>query len=267
MAGGRPRPDALIKGCIQDLVNLKLKYDADVDDAEVPPAVPAATLVLLRDAAAGLEVLLLRRSRQLTAFAGVWVFPGGATEPADGPADDWPACQTTARHTAVRELAEETGLVLGPEALRPLSRWTAPVGMPRRFDTWFFLAVSPEMPVRIDRGEIHDHRWIEPRKALAHHHSGHMPFFPPTWVTLHHLASFDRCDTALSSAARTPSYHFAPKVVPRGAGTCFLYSGDLAYDQLAIDAPGPRHRLWVRRDGWQYECTLDSGGPYGPSEA
>jgi 8-oxo-dGTP pyrophosphatase MutT (NUDIX family) len=247
-------------------MNLNLKRDAALDDAAVPPARPAATLALLQDAAAGLEVLLLRRSRALAAFAGVWVFPGGAIEPADGPADDWPACQTTARHTAVRELAEETGLSVAPEDLVTLSRWTAPVEMPRRFDTWFFLAASPGTPVRIDHGEIHDHCWIDPHEALARHGADRLPLFPPTWVTLHYLASFANSDAALSAAARSPAYHFAPKVASRGKDTCFLYSGDQAYQRLDIDAPGPRHRLWVRREGWRYECSPDAGGPYGPSE-
>ena len=212
-------------------MNLNLKRNADIDDADGPPARPAATLVILRDGAAGLEVLLLRRSRELSAFAGAWVFPGGAVEPVDGPADDWPACQTTARRAAVRELAEETGLTVATEAVVPLSRWTAPVEMPRRFDTWFFLAASPGMPVRIDQGEIHDHCWLAPHEALARHRTGRMPFFPPTWVTLHHLASFASRDAALSSAVPSPAYHFAPKVVPRGKDTCFLYSGDQAYDR------------------------------------
>jgi len=249
-------------------MKLNLKPDAAVNDAAVPPAAPAATLVLLRDGSAGPEVLLLRRSRQLSAFAGVWVFPGGATEAADGPAEDWPACQTTARRAAVRELAEETGLTVAQETLVPLSRWTAPVGMPRRFDTWFFLAASPSgMPVRIDQGEIHAHRWIAPREALAEHRRGRMPFFPPTWLTLHHLAAFPSCDAALSAATRTPSFHFAPRVVTRDAEACFLYRGDAAFHHLEIDVPGPRHRLWARPERWHYESTPDSGGPYHPSEA
>jgi hypothetical protein len=38
---------------------------------------------------------------------------------------------------------------------------------------------------------------------------------------------------------------------------CFLYGGDAAYEQGRIDAPGPRHRLWVRDSGWHYERTGD----------
>jgi len=248
-------------------MKLNMKPDTAVEEADVPPAAPASTLVLLRDGTAGLEVLLLRRSRQLSAFAGVWVFPGGAAEAADGPVDDGSGSQTAARCAAVRELAEETGLTVVPEALVTLSRWTAPVGMPRRFDTWFFLAASPGGPVRIDQGEIHAHRWVAPRVALANHLGGRMPFFPPTWLTLHHLAAFPNRDAALSAAAQAPAFHFAPRVVTRGGETCFLYRGDAAFDHLQIDASGPRHRLWARPERWHYECTPDSGGPYHPSGA
>jgi len=50
--------------------------------ASPPPARPAATVVLLRDGAAGLEVYLQRRHAAMT-FGGAWVFPGGRIDDAD----------------------------------------------------------------------------------------------------------------------------------------------------------------------------------------
>jgi 8-oxo-dGTP pyrophosphatase MutT (NUDIX family) len=47
------------------------------------PARPAATVVVLRDGRAGLEVYLQRRTRTMGYAAGLWVFPGGAIDPAD----------------------------------------------------------------------------------------------------------------------------------------------------------------------------------------
>ena len=49
---------------------------------EVTPAVPAATVVVLRDAPSGVEVLMLRKSSRI-AFGGMWVFPGGRIDAAD----------------------------------------------------------------------------------------------------------------------------------------------------------------------------------------
>jgi 8-oxo-dGTP pyrophosphatase MutT (NUDIX family) len=51
--------------------------------AEPVTARPAATLVLLRDAEAGLEVLLLQRTRAAGFVPGAYVFPGGRVDGAD----------------------------------------------------------------------------------------------------------------------------------------------------------------------------------------
>src|SRR5690348_5643849 len=101
-------------------------------------AEPAATVVVVRDGAAGIEVLLLRRSAR-PPFGGMWVFPGGRVEPGDAdpsrPMDELAA----ARRAAVRETREEAGLVLDAATLVPMSHWTPPGITPRRFTTWFFL--------------------------------------------------------------------------------------------------------------------------------
>lgn len=45
---------------------------------------PAATIVLMRDGDAGLEVLLMKRSRTAGFVPGAYVFPGGRVDDADG---------------------------------------------------------------------------------------------------------------------------------------------------------------------------------------
>jgi 8-oxo-dGTP pyrophosphatase MutT (NUDIX family) len=47
------------------------------------PPRPAATVVLLRDADEGLEVLMIRRHAQSDVLGGAYVFPGGKLDPAD----------------------------------------------------------------------------------------------------------------------------------------------------------------------------------------
>src|SRR5262249_45640549 len=120
------------------------------DPSELPPAIPAATVVLVRDAAAGLETLMLKRNAAI-AFGGMWVFPGGRIDAADGDDDEAP------RRAAVREAFEEAALVVEPSALVPFAHWTPPPVAPKRFATWFFLAPAPSAEVAIDGGEIHDH--------------------------------------------------------------------------------------------------------------
>ena len=100
------------------------------------PMHDAATVVLVRDGAEGLECLMLRKTSG-QAFGGLWVFAGGRVEPGDGSGLDG------ARAAAVREALEETGLVVDPADLVPISHWTPPVEAPRRYATWFFLAALP----------------------------------------------------------------------------------------------------------------------------
>jgi 8-oxo-dGTP pyrophosphatase MutT (NUDIX family) len=152
-----------------------------MDEAGPAPAHPAATVVLLRDAAAECEVLLVRRSAQLTFHGGAWVFPGGRLDPVDyaaGAGDTVAA----ARYAAVREAREEAGLVLHAEALVLLSRWITPTPLPKRFDTWFFAGRGSAAPVEVDGGEIHDHRWMTPGAALAAQRAGEIELPPPTFV-------------------------------------------------------------------------------------
>ncbi len=53
------------------------------DEVVLTPPVPAATVILLRDAGEGLQVLLMRRHAASGVLGGVHVFPGGKLDPAD----------------------------------------------------------------------------------------------------------------------------------------------------------------------------------------
>ncbi len=95
---------------------------------ELPPAIPAATVVLLRDGDEGVETLMLRRDSKLAFAGGAWVFPGGRIDPEDYPggeaSDDADAVLTAARNAAAREAMEEAGLVVDPDSLAWFAHWT-----------------------------------------------------------------------------------------------------------------------------------------------
>src|SRR5437764_9958576 len=78
----------------------------------------AATVILLRGGSSELEVLLVRRTPEARFMGGVWVFPGGAVDEAEGAGDE------AHRAAAVRELHEEAGIALDdPATLVKFSRW------------------------------------------------------------------------------------------------------------------------------------------------
>lgn len=87
----------------------------------------AATVMLVRDAAPGIETFVLRRVPAMAFASGMTVFPGGGVDPTDhadiawhGPDPAWwgralgedPPAARALVVTAVRELFEETGVLL-----------------------------------------------------------------------------------------------------------------------------------------------------------
>ena len=213
----------------------------------MPPPIPAATVVLVRDGDHGLETLMLRRNRQ-GMFAGMWVFPGGRVDDDDG------LEEAGARRAAARETLEEADLVIDPFALVPFAHWTPPPIAPKRFATWFFLAPAPGGSVAVDGREIHEHIWVTPAAAMKRRDAGEIELAPPTFVTLHWLSQFVDVASALEDAAKGPVEFFSTKVMKASSGEpVAVWHGDVAYKGEDIDAAGARHRLAMVRDAWTYE--------------
>ena len=141
---------------------------ATTKPAATPQLVPkdAATLVLIDSTQAAPRILMGCRHPDMAFLANKFVFPGGRVDEADltaHPGVELPqsTCErllTGMRGTpspararalaiaAVREVREETGLILGDLAHPPLhaltyfARAITPPDRPRRFDTRFFMA-------------------------------------------------------------------------------------------------------------------------------
>ncbi len=167
----------------------------------------AATLLVVRHDGPVPRVLMGRRARGHVFMAEKWVFPGGRLHPSDHrvavasdlAGDTAARMATTAGHAralaaaAVRELFEETGLVLGvagrartrsPEwraflatghlpALAPLrfvGRAITPPVRPRRFDARFFIADAAHL-ASLDPGtgcgELDEVAWFSWEQAAT----------------------------------------------------------------------------------------------------
>jgi 8-oxo-dGTP pyrophosphatase MutT (NUDIX family) len=232
--------------------------DPGDEGAATAPAVPAATVVLLRDADGGLEVLLLRRDSRLAFAGGMWVFPGGRVDVEDFPpgagADDADALERAARNAAVREAKEEANLDVDGDALVWFAHWTPPLREARRFATWFFLGAAPVGAVVVDDGEIRDHRWMHPGDALAQRDAGEIELIAPTWMTLHWLAEHPDVASAIADARAQPPTVYATRIGRVEGGRTAMWEGDVGYDDGDTTTPGPRHRLVMRRDApWVLE--------------
>jgi 8-oxo-dGTP pyrophosphatase MutT (NUDIX family) len=175
---------------------------------------PAATVVVAREAESGIEVLVERRAEASRFAPGFVVFPGGLLEPGDvALATAWFG-DVTQRHRAgaLRELYEETGLLLTasglrshpageaaaevrfdapePAALVEIARWVAPEFLAVRFDAWFFAVLAASgLEASPDGVEIEQAWWARPDDVLAASLRGGAPLMWPTLVTLEELGA------------------------------------------------------------------------------
>jgi 8-oxo-dGTP pyrophosphatase MutT (NUDIX family) len=186
----------------------------------------AATVIVLRGGAEALEVLLVKRTPRARFMGGVWVFPGGAVDAAEGEGD------AAHRVAAVRELHEEAGIVVeDPASLVKFSRWITPAEVVVRFDTHFFLAQLPDgqEPV-IDGEEIVDHGWFAPAAALAARDRGEIVLVFPTIKHLEQLAAFPSADALLDDARGREVGPVQPRVINDGGTARVVLPGEPGYD-------------------------------------
>ena len=193
-------------------------------------AIPAATLVVLRDQADGPPDLLMVERPQAMAFAGgAMVFPGGRIDPGDwaGVGD----LAAAAARAAVRETAEETGLEVPLATLVPFARWRPDNVSHRRFDTFFFIAPAPlgAGPLCPQPGECERALWIGARAMLEEIAAERAKAIFPTIRNLERLAQFGSFAEAREHANAHAVEVISPWIEER-EGTRFLtIPGHLGY--------------------------------------
>ncbi|MGZ5313074.1 MAG: NUDIX hydrolase [Solirubrobacterales bacterium] len=176
---------------------------------------PAATAILLRRGGKhsdrGLDVCLARRNPEASFMPGVWVFPGGGVDDADGEGE------AGTRACAAREVAEEVGIEIDAAELVPYSRWITPEVGRIRFDTAFYLALAPaHSPPEPDGEETVDAGWFNPREALDSHYRDELPLVFPTIKHLETLLPFASAAEALEAAAGRNMEPVLPRVEGEG---------------------------------------------------
>jgi 8-oxo-dGTP pyrophosphatase MutT (NUDIX family) len=194
----------------------------ELNEGEVTPARVAASLILLRDGPGGAEVLLVKRNPEQRFMGGAWVFPGGSVGPGDG--DE--------RHTALRELEEEAGVTLAPDAeLVRYSRWITPAQVKVRFDTHFFVARAPEgAEATVDGSECVEARWLTPAEALEAGRSEEILLVFPTIKHLEQLAEHAGVDDTLAAARERRVMPVEPRVLTDGGVARVVLPGEPGYE-------------------------------------
>jgi 8-oxo-dGTP pyrophosphatase MutT (NUDIX family) len=224
-----------------------MKFDAK----EITEAFPSATVVLVRDGDAGLEVLMVCRSEQVKHMGGMWVFPGGRVDPEDHTENG--DIYDAALNAAIRETQEEAGLDIAADHLFYVSHWTTPEGAKKRFATWFFVGVLEEhQDVVVDGGEISHHRWVLPAQALEEQKRGELRLMPPTFISLLELAAFSDCASLRADMSARDPIIYAPRVTDLDGELHFLYEGDAGFEDGDPARQGLRHRCIMAKESLVY---------------
>ncbi|MGK6356192.1 NUDIX hydrolase [Sphingomonas sp. DT-207] len=236
-----------------------------------PEAIPAATVIVMRDAASRApELLMVERARAMSFAGGALVFPGGRVDPGDrllaelleGDPDE-----LAARIAAVRETLEEAGVAVGLDVapggiadlrrrlyagepigallaeygatlaldrLVPFARWL-PEGVRHKiFDTRFYLARAPEgaEPV-VDGNENVRVFWASARAVLDAADAGDATIIFPTRRNLERLALFSSFEDAAADAVAHPLRTITPWIETRDDGEHLCIPDDLGYPVTA----------------------------------
>ncbi len=258
---------------------------------------PSATVTIVRDAARGIEVLMMKRNLKSGFVPGMYVFPGGGLDETDLLFKNNSLCKSLDDASAsgalglagdglaywvaaIREAFEESGLLLARNAagemltltdpqiaqrftehrrqlnagtaefpallqaeslqlaadqLTYFAHWITPVGLPRRYDTRFFMAEAPagQEPLQDERETIAA-TWVSPGDALSRHQRGEFEMRTPTVRTLESFADYDNvANLRRGLAAKSEVRVMLPRIGPDGSR---LFPGEPGYDAAGAAA-------------------------------
>lgn len=121
------------------------------------------------------------------------------------------------REATIAEVAKAEGLTLALDRLTLFSRWLTPPMMPKRFDTFFYIAKAPRDHVlEHDGSEAVDSLWITPSAALKAAESREKTIIFPTRLNLQMAAEARSTADAIERAAAREEVLVMPDVTRDG---------------------------------------------------
>jgi 8-oxo-dGTP pyrophosphatase MutT (NUDIX family) len=133
--------------------------------------------------------------------------------------------------TTFPKVLADNKLSLALDELMPYAHWITPEGMPKRFDTWFFLASAPPAQLGAHDGkESTDSIWVSPREALAGGESGRFKLPFPTTRNLIRLGKQPNVKTALDEMKGKPIVTVMPVMTKLNGGRQLRIPKEAGYD-------------------------------------
>lgn len=140
---------------------------------------------------------------------------------ADTTADDWEADRVAleSRELSLTDFLNRRGLVLRTDLLGVWDAWLTPIFEPKRYRTWFFVALLPSGQVTRDVStESSSVVWLPARVAAVQADAGELALMPPTYLTSMEVGEHATPEEVLAVAGSRSVEMFTPSVEPLGEG-------------------------------------------------
>ena len=246
------------------------------DETIVEP-LPASSVLVVRDGADNLEVLMIERAKTMRFAPGAFVFPGGKVDALDQDANFWTdlvnaeagLADMAYRLAGLRELYEEAAVLITDAPLScsdasielvarlraekarldvagmvPFAHWVTPEPMPRRFDTHFFIVAHNGQEACHDGKEAVSLRWVSPKALLADWDSDRVPLMFPTRLNLMKLSRASTVAEALEQSRAAEVVRTLPVIGRDSDGVKLTIDRASGYDvtrasnkELRVESP------------------------------
>jgi len=164
----------------------------------------------------------------------------------------------------LNNIVASDGWMLAFSRLFRWAHWITPEGMPKRYETRFFLVfMHPGQECEPDARETTHGVWINPEKGLMKNLQGEIPLSPPTLATLQELLQYsNKRDLKKEVQARTWGEALLPRMFNLPEGKLILEPWDpVSKKKLEIETKGlkinfltigePFSRLWYNGRIWR----------------
>jgi 8-oxo-dGTP pyrophosphatase MutT (NUDIX family) len=129
------------------------------------------------------------------------------------------------------EVLTSAGIVPALDLLVPFAHWITPVGMPKRFDTHFYLAVAPADQLGAHDGtESVDSIWVRPNAAVEGARNGKFKLVFATERNLIKLGRHDTTAAALDAAAKERVVTVLPEIIRGETSRQLKIPAEAGYD-------------------------------------
>lgn len=147
--------------------------------------------------------------------------PSSSEVVADTSGEDWEADRVAleGRELSLTDFLDRRGLVLRTDLLGAWDAWLTPVFEPKRYRTWFFVALLPEgQRTRDVSSESSSVTWLPARVAADQADGGDLAMMPPTYLVSMEVGGYGSPAEVLAAAEGRTLEMFCPSVEPLGEG-------------------------------------------------